>query len=315
MSSHALPVGSGRDAGLANPTNGSRSNSPTTLRGDSEVGRGVGRTAAKRSYVTRARLREIEGRLSQRDHHILKDVARLQLTSGGQLRRLHYEDSASGHRLVRHDLVRLVAWQLLARLDRRIGGVRSGSEGFVYGLAVAGQRLLHPDRRRYRAPWTPEPSYLAHAIQVSELAVQLTERTRTSGFELELFDAEPAAWRSFNGAGGQRLVLKPDAYVECLTGQYEDRYFVEVDRGTESLTRIAEKGRAYGRHWQSGHEQDAHGIYPQVLWIAPDEKRRDQIIEALSRLQPEHWRLFRATTDQQAAAAIAGGIVETEIGP
>jgi len=174
---------------------------------------------------------------------------------------------------------------------------------------------VHPDRRRYRAPWTPEPAYLAHAIQVSELAVQLRELSGTSSFELVLFDAEPAAWRTFNGPGGQRLILKPDAYLVGITGDYEDRYFIEVDRATESLTRIAEKGRAYGRHWQSGHEQDAHGIYPQVLWIAPDGRRRDQIIEALSRLQPEHWRLFRATTDQQAAAAIAGGIVETEIGP
>jgi len=231
--------------------------------------------------------------------------------SAQQLRRLHYDDSASGRRLARQDLAQLVEWRVLARLGRRVGGVRSGSEGFVYGLDVAGQRLVYADRRRYRTPWTPEPAFLAHALAVTELAVQLQERSRVHPLERLSFDAEPTSWRRFNGPGGQRLTLKPDAYVVCVSAEFEDRYFVEIDRGTESLNRILDKGRLYGRHWQSGREQTAHGVYPQVLWIVPDLRRRDQIVGALGALDPKHWRLFQVTTNQAAAQRILDGVAGT----
>jgi Replication-relaxation len=309
MTPVGFPVGSNDTSGLASPNTGSRPNSPTTLK--SKVGKedsDTGRRAAKRSYITRAQLREIENRLSQRDRNIVGDVARLQLMSGQQVRRLHYEDSARGRRLARRALAQLVEFQLLARLDRRIGGVRSGSDGFVYGLGVAGQRLMHPDRRRYRAPWTPAPAYLAHALAVTELGVELEERTQLGKPLLTKFAVEPSCWRRFNGPGGRALVLKPDAYVICVFGAYEDRHFIEVDRSTEALPRIIEKGRLYGRYWQSGREQDAAGIYPQVLWVAPDEHRQAQIVEALGRLDPDYWQLFAVTTNDQAAEVIAGGI-------
>src|SRR5262249_53911462 len=157
--------------------------------------------------------------------------------------------------------------------DRRVGGVRSGSEGFVYRTDVIGQRLLRPESdRRRRTPWTPQPRFLAHALAVSELYVQLDESE--APWKLLRFDAEPRCWRQFVGVGGRPQVLKPDAFLAGTDQTYDDHYFVEIDRSTESLPRIVEKAREYVSYWESGREQVRDGVFPLVLWIAPTERRR-----------------------------------------
>ncbi|MGH2604537.1 MAG: replication-relaxation family protein, partial [Dehalococcoidia bacterium] len=80
-----------------------------------------------------------------------------------------------------------------------------------------------------------------------------------------------------------------------------------IDCGTESLPRITDKAKTYLDYWQSGREQETDGVYPRVLWVAPDEARLCQLVEALSRFEPEHWRLFATTTSDRAADYIAGG--------
>lgn len=261
------------------------------------------------SYLTAARLRDLNDQLNTRQRAILTTVARLSVVSSNQLRRLVYDDSASGRRLARLDLAWLVEQRLLTRLQRRVGGIRSGSDGFVYGLDIGGQRLLRPKQRRYRPAWTPQPQHLAHALAVSELYVQLNASHGLT--TLSTFDAEPRCWRNFAGPGGAPVVLKPDAFVTIDSDQYEDRYFIELDRSTESTTRLASKLRLYLRYWQSGREQDATGVFPLVLWIVPDQRRLGQLVEVLGRLPAEHWQLFVVTTaDKAAQQLISGALAE-----
>jgi hypothetical protein len=257
---------------------------------------------ARRSYVTANRVRRTSQRLSERDWLIVHDVARLRVASGAQLRRMHYGAGESAQRLARRELAGLVEDRVLARLARRIGGVRSGSDGYVYSLDAVGQRLVDPGRRRYREPWTPSDSHLAHALSVSELFMQL--RIQDGDWQLEDFTTEPRCWRSFSGPGGRPCLLKPDAFAVGATGEYEDRWFIEVDRATEALTRITDKSKLYISYWQSGREQSTAGIFPRVVWIAPDELRREQLVDTLGNLPADSWQLFQVTTTTDAAALI-----------
>lgn len=265
------------------------------------------------SYLTAARLQDLKEQLNPRHRAILSVVARLSVVSSNQLRRLIYDDSPSGRRLARLDLAWLVEHRLLTRLERRVGGVRSGSDGFVYGLDIGGQRLLRPKQRRYRPAWTPQPQHLAHALAISELYVQLTATHGPTS--LASFDAEPRCWRTFAGPGGAPTVLKPDAFLTIDSDRYEDRYFIELDRSTESTTRLASKLRLYLRYWQSGREQDATGVFPLVLWIVPGQRRLDQLVEVLGRLPPEHWQLFAVTTAEKAAQQLIIGALAEPLAP
>src|SRR5262245_2204849 len=94
--------------------------------------------------VTWAAVGQTAEGLGARDWAILTDVARLRVLTGRQIERLHFAQLGGMHRdrTRRRVLERLVALQLLATLERRIGGVRAGSAGLMYVLGPAGQRLL-----------------------------------------------------------------------------------------------------------------------------------------------------------------------------
>lgn len=259
-----------------------------------------------RGYITRTRARHVAEQLKPRQYDLLSTIAKLNVATGHQLAQLREARTASKQRLLRSDLAELVNLRVLARLDRRIGGARAGSDGYVYALDLVGQRIIRPDRGSYRAPWTPQPSHLGHALAVSQLYVDL-QLSSTTLTRLARFDAEPAAWRTFHGPGGARLVLKPDGFVIIAGPGYEDRAFVEIDRATESLPRIIHKAKTYIAYYQSGREQAADGVFPLVHWIAPHQLRAECLGEALSRLPAEHWRLFTVSTDQDAVNRLISG--------
>lgn len=261
----------------------------------------------RKEYLTARRLSAIRERLRPIDWDLLHDVARLNVASGNQLRRLHYQDSDTGRRMARLHLRQLVELGVLARLGRDVGGARAGSEGFVYAMGVAGQRLVHGQSKRPREPWTPSGNSLPHALEVAELYVRLKELETDDQILIEAFDAEPRCWRDFVGSGGTRSVLKPDAYAVTGNQEFLDSWFIEIDRATEAMPRIATKCRSYWLYWQSGREQTAHSVFPTVLFIVPAAKRRDQLTDLFDTLPPEQRALLRVITAEDAPKAMARG--------
>jgi len=249
-----------------------------------------------RTYLTSRRMRELEAALSEREHAVIADVDRLGVLSGRQLRALHYANTDAGRRLCRLDLARLVESRCLARLGRRVGGVRAGSEGFVYAMGLTGRRLVDPNRTRWWARTTPGAAFLRHALSLGDLYVGLCAEGQAGRVSLVAFDAEPTCWRRFAGPGGARLVLKPDAYVVIDSGEFEDHFFIEIDCATESAPRIIQKARVYVRYWQSGREEIRLGLFPLVVWVVPTERRQQQLVSALATLDPAVWQLFTVAT-------------------
>ncbi|CAN5408670.1 replication-relaxation family protein [soil metagenome] len=228
------------------------------------------------------RLRE---RLDPTDWEVLATVLRVGLISAGQLRRLFWPGPEAA-RSARRRLAHLAEWRVIGRLDRRVGGVRAGSDGFVYRVDVAGRRLLGLPGER--APHTPGVTFLAHGLAVTDTYVQAAEAARSGRLELLAWEGEPTCWRTW-GAG----VLKPDASLVVAVDEFEDHYFIEVDRATESSTTVARKAAAFDRYYATGIEQQRLGLFPQVLWLVPTARRRDQVIDALARRPAEHWRLHQ----------------------
>lgn len=100
--------------------------------------------------ISHAQLVQVAAGLSERDRAILTTVGQVRLASGEQLRRLHFP--GRDPRAARFVLARLTHLGLLTRLDRRLGGTRAGSDGYLYQLDAAGQRL---STRAGTAPATP----------------------------------------------------------------------------------------------------------------------------------------------------------------
>lgn len=189
-----------------------------------------------RRYLTTARLRKLESHLGKRDLAVIRELATPRFLRGEQVARLCFtapDQATANLRSARRALQRLVLLGVVERLPRRIGGNKSGSGSFVCHLNAAGQRIaMHRGwlpQGRSRRPSLPGRLFVDHALDVAELHARLVESARTGSVELLERAGEPACWRSY--PGGQ---LKPDSYFRLGTGEYEDSFFIEVDRGTEA---------------------------------------------------------------------------------
>jgi protein involved in plasmid replication-relaxation len=264
-----------------------------------------------RSYLTAAVLRELEAKLTERDLAVIQRVFDLRFVSGAQLTRLCFADAgdpAMSARAARRSLLRLTRLGALERLPRSVGGVRAGSAGYVYRLGLGGQRLAvergwQPERRGRRS-LIPGTLFVRHALQVSELHTQLVEADRSRRFELLELTGEPACWRRYGGFAGQRQILKPDSYARLGIGAYEHSYFIEVDRATEGSRALDRQLRLYADYYLSGVEQQGRGVFPRVLWLAPDERRVGVIADGVRRLPSRDRELFQVARFDQALAAM-----------
>ncbi|GIH06641.1 hypothetical protein Rhe02_47080 [Rhizocola hellebori] len=258
-----------------------------------------------RTYVTARKLIELERSLSPRETNVLSTLARVRLATSTQLERLHFTDITP--RQARQILTQMVARRLVLRLPRTVGGVRAGSSGFVYAMDTAGARLAMPQYPWQRRPWSVGLPFLAHSLGVTELFVRLAEAERLRTLVMQSFVGEPACWRSFAGLGGARTTLKPDAFLVTLLPGFEDRWFIELDRATESPATVARKCDLYRRYWQSGTEQARSDIFPRVLWLVPDDSRRGALVDVLGRQPAEAWPLFAVSVFSEGVNRIAQG--------
>ncbi len=269
-------------------------------------------------YLTASGLKELSAQLGERDAEVLHAVSGLRFMSGDQLTRLLFTsavDPAANARAARRALLRLTELGLLDRLERRVGGTRRGSAGFVYVLSPWGQRLAVsrgwlPERRRRRS-LVHGTLFVRHALAIAELHVRLVESDRAKRFELLELTAEPNSWRSYVVFGGQRLRLKPDCFVRIASGSWEDSFFVEVDRGTEGSTALERKLRQYLDYYRTGTEQAERGVFPKVLWLVPNARRVEALVDTAARLPADSWRLFQVVPFEAALDVIAGSDAKT----
>lgn len=247
----------------------------------------VNADSQSRSRLTVAHLRRLASEIPARDIAVLAHLACVRSLTGAQLDRLLHDPEVSGAttaRVRRRILARLVQLGLVTTLHRRIGGVRAGSAGHVYTLTGSGYRFLAISREeplpsRIRHTRTPGAAFLDHTLAVSDLYVQLIDTSRAlPSLSVSRFVTEPDCW--FPTSNGDWL--RPDGYVVLDAGGYRDCWWVEVDRGSESLSRIRAKCRAYLDH-ATGGGTGPDQVLPRVLFTAPEQRRMDAIQDVIRR--------------------------------
>lgn len=263
---------------------------------------------------TRGLLR-LGARLSDRDWEIIRFLASHRYATTRHLRRAFFTTHASPAAATRATvrvLDRLLVHRVLSRLDRAVGGPRRGSAAYTWRLGHIGERLLQSapgePRKRLLEPSLP---FLAHALALTELHVQLIEADAANELSLVAVEVERDAWRGYVTAAGARAVMQPDlmvtSVIQTREGDFEDHWYIEVDLGTESLPVLLRKCQAYETYRRTGRAQAEHGdVFPRVLWLMhrPDRaKRLYTAIDGDSRLTNE---VFLVTTFDRAVAAIRG---------
>jgi len=254
-------------------------------------------------------LERIAQQLSDRDHQILERVAQHRYLTTHQIQHflfaLHASDS-SASRTTRRVLARLRRDQLLRPLSRRVGGVRAGSSATIWQLASAGARVLRDTGSSHRTH-EPTPRFLNHCLAVADVHLLLRSHEAIETVEGVRVQVEPASWRRYNGAGGESRWLQPDLAATIATDEYIDRWFIEVDLGTESQPTLLKKCEQYEAYRVSGSEQSTHGSFPLVLWVFTDQSRADKLRSAVARSRSLTPALYRYATPETVADVLAGG--------
>jgi hypothetical protein len=247
--------------------------------------------------------------LSDRDIAVLRTLDSFRLATGEHIRRLHFTDGSpvTRARRCRSVLKRLTDHGHIGRLDRQIGGLHAGSQGFVYSLRGRGSGVLAridgTEPRRNRGE--PGERFVAHVLAITELYVRLSEATTPSDrHELLSFDPEPTCWRRYPAPHGGTVVIRPDAFLRIADAEYEDVFFVEQDMATESLVTLRAKCQGYVAYWRSGSEQARSGVFPKVIWIVPNQRRAEGVRQIVGRMAQSERALFAVATDADALDAL-----------
>lgn len=230
-------------------------------------------------------------RLTPREWEIVGTLRRCRVATGAQLQRLHFSELAGRSAVAVRSRVlgRLADLRVIKAEPRRVGGPGGGSASPVYLLDTAGATVLRmrtdPDAGTAVRPASlPGDRFLAHLLAETELYVQAVEADRAGRFKLAAFAAEPKSWWTCRDGS----VLKPDAFIRVERTQPDstnpkrtvvtDRWWVEVDLGTETIPTIAARLRPYAKFRASG-QTGPGGLVPGVF-VATLGAQRAAIVRA-----------------------------------
>ena len=252
---------------------------------------------------------------TQRDLDILFAVCRYYVLTRHQIGRLFFPDDQSG-RSTRRRLQMLVRENYLARQSMLYCHPNAGAPAAVYYPTSKGATFLAESRQdeRLRSACTraPLPAHIPHWAACSETHIAFDHAADET---VQLVDwinewdivhpeeTEPAKrYRLYTQIQeSPKLVAAPDAAFVLQKGQHTALYYLEQDRATSGVKRIAaSKTPGYAelakRHLYQRHYQPTVSGF-RVLMVAPHPKRRDYLKKAISG-QPgaDLWR-FAATED------------------
>lgn len=263
------------------------------------------------------RLSQLDHLLSDRDWLILSSVQGFRFLTTRQIACQHFNHERGTGPIPRNAnqaLARLREHGLLSNLDRRIGGVRAGSGGYVWQLTELGDRALKTHMGQERSsrlrPYEPTTSFLDHTLAVAEVVITLQDISGNGRIAVIHFQLEPECWRSYVGPSGETRTLKPDLTVITKSSGFEDHWFIEVDRATEPPNRVIKKCLQYQEYLATGREQARVGLFPAVVWAVPTERRRDQLSRRLRDEAVIDPRLFTVATMDDIEELVVVGAEE-----
>ena len=250
------------------------------------------------------------------DTQILYFLSQARYATTNQLARLFFTSSVRAETAIRRANFALQSLKkagLVSHLKRRVGGARRGSASYVWQVTFKGLKFLKNQDEtvvlRYKNKYEPTQHHVEHTLAITEIFIETLESVLNSEkLSLETFSFEPNSWRSYQKLSGIGRTLKPDAYLELVSQEYEDHYFLEIDRNTESLSRIVNTCKKYIEYYRSGIEQRQKEVFPFVLWIVPNDKRKLAISKAIQKELYNFWELFTVITLEEYPDYIKGGI-------
>ena len=255
------------------------------------------------------RKRESRGLPTERDRQIGLAVLRHGQMTLEQVRQLFFRrsgDSQASPQAVGRRLRLLVERGYLGRV--RLTAAR-GSGPFVYLPGPAAGDLVSPEERALfpgLGKAKANSASLRHGLETVDIYIAVQRALEEHGGSIETWLGEAEARCRFLWHG-RRLTLTPDAYCFWIHAATEGSLFLELDRGTESLQRLAQKLARYGEYFSCRayiEHLGGMGLKPRILFVVPGMRRRERIVR---------WLAVRRGTPPEAALPTVLVAVQSEV--
>ena len=240
---------------------------------------------------SKAQLLDIKMLLSDLDLLILKTIGQLKYARTKHIQNLFFAGrditAKSAISITSYHLKRLEKKGLIQHALERVGGEDGKSLCYVWHLTEPGFRLLNlgevssGEIRRQRFP-EPSAMTLRHTLAVADAYVRISTLGKgVKALSVLFLAVEPECWKSYEKYG-KSYSLRPDLHLILKNGKFYDHWFIEIDLGTESMTKIVTKCKRYYDYYYTGKEQAENGTFPIILWVVPDEKRKAKITATIN---------------------------------
>ena len=107
--------------------------------------------------------------------------------------------------------------------------------------------------------------------------------------------------------------MKPDLFTITTYQKYEDRWFIEMDLGSESPRQVVNKCDAYLRYYYTGIEQKETGMFPLVVWIVKDSARKEKLRSSIKESMKAQPRMFLVITPDELEKTLRGDVKTKEL--
>ncbi len=219
--------------------------------------------------------------VTDRDRELLRALEEYRVLATDQVHRLFFP---SLHR-TRKRLALLWRHGLLVR-DVRPTRLGEGSSQYHYALSQTGRRTFIDHSQDHGVSRRALQAFSRHTEQINDFRICLTLATRLAD-DLTLLSWTQSRKLRMVAAPRYPLMTQPipiipDAMFTLLCRGREYNYFLESDRGTTDLGRIAKKCAGYHWLWQQKTAHRRFGIRSfRVLLVTTTRKRLDHIIQKL----------------------------------
>jgi hypothetical protein len=225
-------------------------------------------------------------RLTDRDKWIVYTVHQYRVLRQDQLERLFNRSSSVMQRV----MVRLYDHGFLERKFLPILGWNSPT---LYVLDRKGAELLRTefgleDLVWYNSSKDLKMEFLEHTTSINDVRIALTKAAEAAGYDLRKWVTETELKGNYDrvkvriASGGlQSVSLIPDSYIVLKVPQGYAHFFLELDRGTETIGRFKSKILAYTAYYQSGaYERRYNSKSMRVLTVTSSVKRLENLKKA-----------------------------------
>lgn len=231
--------------------------------------------------------------LTERDCEILKMVNDCRALRSDQIERLFFQSRSTAQ----YRLQRLFHHEFLNRSFLTVVAGGPASSPAIYTLGKRGATVLVErfgyDRERLRLPKKGTIAWhqLEHLLKVNDIRLTITQAVTANGWILEewrdetAFRASPDYVTLTNRRGQtQEKPVLPDGYFCMETPKGKARFFLEVDRGTEALSKFTPQIVVYEAYVDSGQYQARFAARSlRVLIITTTTRRLESLKTAIER--------------------------------